>query len=1214
MPPKKKPKQSLSSDFESAEAAIAGKGWERSVRWKVVKARPRASDDGVPYYTLSYYCYKSRQDRMAKKSPTRELITTSMVPGCPARWRTHNEANLAMAKYVAVVEEAGRAGRKRSAGGDEGDVEVGGGGDDDVPDAPALVAPAPDGDGGGVEDGDDDDPDVPALAAPAPEGDDGGDDDDEEEELAEDDFTGCGGDLVDWTPKVTLRRPRGAGAAAEARRRKRSSLGHRAMDALAALKRGAMRLIGAVGGASRRRRHQSGHRGDDGREDNRRRDEENRRARVEEVMERNARRYQPMIDRLRGHLTAETTYCLSLAYDPEDPDSRLKMSDSELRRTRTKAECVERFLRYLRDLNTGEPGSLTANECAQKAADEAYGKVGARTVMGYFRNQYLPSEGYFLADERGSYLRDSWTSCFLSQDDLVLRLNLLVRANLRTMSLEKLAELMSEVMMMKITDNFDGGAPTGSKTIRSTRATTVEPDWYVDGDVDGDVRGFFWKRYGLSWPIKKGHGVYTIAHSDKIQLEYRDRKKSYMTDVHERAADDRNKRFLPLEKEMEVLQHKWIQLSLEEAEKLFVAHEKTNPNARQDLEPHRVKVEIDGASVDAVEFNVNASSAFEAYVESMPMGGSLSARRPSDAPPLVAIGQDEMCRHSHEYTSKCWTHKGAAPIDKKSRGLAVHVSGFVSRAQKIGFGFPLDEATLAAINAHRAGKQYPVTTSGVDVGQAWIKVQEQQGVAQPTKDMPPLKKNVPAGYWDNAVDICAVGLWHMNPGANKEGWWLGVHIIVHTYDVIQAFEFVYGKLSGAATPCQALFYFDHSAQHGHSKPDALSTTQMNLSWGGDQPIVRDTVIERSEGFLGPFEPMLKPGDTQHGYFDDPSAPPVDDPAAPPGNGRRATAKPKPPKHGAEYYRASALFDANATAEAKIRAATTEAGVAWVQIPADDAKAYVQARSIKEQGKRAATAPKDKKVGSLRARAATYHSENASITIDLGSKPPGYDEWRAALEVHAASVTGFLGQPKGGKQLLRERGLWHKGMSWTGKKDTYGVPETVDIDGVARSTCAKDVLAACWDYQNETSELEQMVTDLGHRAMFTPKGHCELAGEGIEYDWGVASRWKRKNGRDEDQHLQEDTLRSLSPKVLPVLRVRMFERTAWRYKQAYRRVTRGEATAGEFAEVERLQKEIRRHRDAEVELAALEGRRENPLAALDAPPGTAPVRAATAAGP
>ena len=118
------------------------------------------------------------------------------------------------------------------------------------------------------------------------------------------------------------------------------------MDALAALKRGAMRLIGAIGGASRRHIHQSGHRGDDGRHDNRRRDEESRRARLEAVMERNARRYQPMIDHLRGHLTAETTYKLSTSYDPDEPDSQLGMSVSENRRTRTKAESVERLLRY----------------------------------------------------------------------------------------------------------------------------------------------------------------------------------------------------------------------------------------------------------------------------------------------------------------------------------------------------------------------------------------------------------------------------------------------------------------------------------------------------------------------------------------------------------------------------------------------------------------------------------------------------------------------------------------------------------------------------------------------------------------------------------------------------------------------------------------------------------------------------------------------------
>jgi hypothetical protein len=54
--------------------------------------------------------------------------------------------------------------------------------------------------------------------------------------------------------------------------------------------------------------------------------------------------------------------------------------------------------------------------------------------------------------------------------------------------------------------------------------------------------------------------------------------------------------------------------------------------------------------VDAIEFNVNRSAAFETFVAKMPMGGALSARRPRDAAPIVAVGKDEMCRHPHEYS------------------------------------------------------------------------------------------------------------------------------------------------------------------------------------------------------------------------------------------------------------------------------------------------------------------------------------------------------------------------------------------------------------------------------------------------------------------------------------------------------------------------------------------------------------------------------------
>ena len=253
--------------------------------------------------------------------------------------------------------------------------------------------------------------------------------------------------------------------------------------------------------------------------------------------------------------------------------------------------------------------------------------------------------------------------------------------------------------------------------------------------------------------------------------------------------------------------------------------------------------------------------------------------------------------------------------------------------RKIGFGFLLDDETLKRINDHRADLDYPVTSSGVDIGSAWIKVQEQAGVFAPTRKMPPLPLNIPADFWGNEKGACAVGLWHMAPGSGKEGWWLGVHIIVHTYNVLMAFDFVYGQHSGLETPHQAVCYFDHSAQHGHHKPDALCTTKMASSYGGQQTIVRDTEIVRARGFLGPLEAKypdgtdakLRAGDVQKGYFDDPTRPPFYDLYAPPGDGRVVT-YPEAPKGANEYQRALNVLVSNTAAEAEIAAKTSGTGV------------------------------------------------------------------------------------------------------------------------------------------------------------------------------------------------------------------------------------------------------------------------------------------------
>ena len=48
---------------------------------------------------------------------------------------------------------------------------------------------------------------------------------------------------------------------------------------------------------------------------------------------------------------------------------------------------------------------------------------------------------------------------------------------------------------------------------------------------------------------------------------------------------------------------------------------------------------------------------------------------------------------------------------------------------------------------------------------------------------------------------------------------------------------------------------------------------------------------------------------------------------------------------------------------------------------------------------------------------------------------------------------------------------------------------------------KYLLGNCTDFEEEESLLQAMGRKLGVTVNQTPKCHCELAGEGIEYSWG-----------------------------------------------------------------------------------------------------------------
>ena len=135
------------------------------------------------------------------------------------------------------------------------------------------------------------------------------------------------------------------------------------------------------------------------------------------------------------------------------------------------------------------------------------------------------------------------------------------------------------------------------------------------------------------------------------------------------------------------------------------------------------------------------------------------------------------------------------------------------------------------------------------------------------------------------------------------------------------------------------------------------------------------------------------------------------------------------------------------------------------------------------------------------------------------------------------------------QVAWERGLIDENniaqYTVSGRKDEMGI--------LIPHTSLKMLLGKCVDFAEEETLLQSKGTKLGVKVDRTPKCHCELAGEGIEYSWGCAKNSYRlqplKNKRRKDAFRKTVRL-CLSANVLTKERVRKFSRRARQYIQAY----------------------------------------------------------------
>lgn len=99
-----------------------------------------------------------------------------------------------------------------------------------------------------------------------------------------------------------------------------------------------------------------------------------------------------------------------------------------------------------------------------------------------------------------------------------------------------------------------------------------------------------------------------------------------------------------------------------------------------------------------------------------------------------------------------------------------------------------------------------------------------------------------------------------------------------------------------------------------------------------------------------------------------------------------------------------------------------------------------------------------------------------------------------------------------------------------------------------------MMMKCYDFEHEKSELKAMGEMLGVQVLITPKYHAEIAGEGIEYSWGVVKSMYHKihlSKKKGKKQFIDNVMHCLSSdQGLSIQNVRRFSKRAWPYLQTY----------------------------------------------------------------
>ncbi|KAI2509704.1 hypothetical protein MHU86_4686 [Fragilaria crotonensis] len=326
-------------------------------------------------------------------------------------------------------------------------------------------------------------------------------------------------------------------------------------------------------------------------------------------------------------------------------------------------------------------------------------------------------------------------------------------------------------------------------------------------------------------------------------------------------------------------------------------------------------------------------------------------------------------------------------------------------------------------------------------------------------------------------------------GANNEGYWTYNHMSIQFEDCVDCLRVLYPHFDFA-------FLFDHSQGHAKKLANGLDAYTMNRGFGGVQPRMRESKIKAEDGYLGMHERTVNAGDTQSFVFESGDAGPFWMTE----NEREINRHDRilPPLPGNPRKRNKTISELKA-----------ELGPLNIL---NDRRQY----RLLELQELARTNNIDVKTNTTREK------------------------------------KGWQGQAKGLLQVL-----WERGWIDEGNLEKYTMDPATDADGEvlegAEEWSLRVLMASCLDFAEEVTALQHVGNELGVSVIISPKFHAELAGEGIEYSWGVTKgiyRRKPLNSKRSKEAFKALVMECTSRNVLRTETVRKLSRRARAYICAY----------------------------------------------------------------